>query len=88
AQSHSMPAIAWAGELATEGILLGYGPDGLAQARRSAHFVDKILKGAKPGEIPMEQPLKYELRVNLKTARGLSLTIPQAVIMRADEVIQ
>lgn len=88
AQSHSLPAIAWAGELATEGILLGYGPDGLAQARRSAHFVDKILKGAKPGEIPMEQPLKYELRVNLKTARALSLTISQAVIMRADEVIQ
>jgi putative ABC transport system substrate-binding protein len=88
AQSHSLPAIAWAGELATEGILLGYGPDGVAQARRSAHYVDKILKGAKPGEIPMEQPVKFELRVNLKTARALQIPIPQSVLVRADEVIQ
>ena len=88
AQSHSIPAIAWAGELATDGILLGYGPDGLAQQRRAAYFVDKVLKGAKPGEIPMEQPLKYELRVNLKTARALRITIPPAIVMRADEVIQ
>lgn len=88
AQVHAIPAIAWAGELATDGILMGYGSDGIAQARRSANFVDKILKGAKPGEIPMEQPLKFELRVNLKTARALKLAIPQALIMRADEIIQ
>lgn len=88
AQSHSIPAIAWAGELASEGILLGYGPDGLAQARRSAHFIDKVLKGVKPSDIPMEQPLKFELRVNLKTARALQISIPQSIVMRADEVIQ
>lgn len=88
AQAHQIPAIAWAGELAAEGLLLGYGPDGLALARRSASFVDKILKGARAGEIPMEQPTKFEFVLNLKTARALKLTIPQSLIARADEVIQ
>lgn len=88
AQAHQIPAIAWAGELAAEGLLLGYGPDGLALARRSASFVDKILKGAPAGEIPMEQPTKFEFVLNLKTARALKLTIPQSLIARADEVIQ
>ena len=88
AQAHSIPAIAWAGELANAGILLGYGPDGIAQARRSANFVDKILKGAKPGELPMEQPLKFEFRVNLRTAAALKLSVPQSMIFRADQVIE
>jgi putative ABC transport system substrate-binding protein len=88
AQSHSIPAIAWAGELASDGILLGYGPDGLALAHRSASFVHKILRGAKPADLPMEQPLKFEFRLNLKTAAALKLTIPQSVVMRADEIIQ
>lgn len=88
AQAHAIPAVAWVGEFAAEGLLMGYGPDGLAQIRRAGFFVDKILKGAKAGEIPMEQPTKFQLILNLKTARALRVTIPPAVIARADTLIQ
>ena len=83
-----LPAISLARDVAVAGGLIAYGPDFPRIYRRAADYVDRILKGAKPADMPIEQPTKFELVVNLKTARALGLTVPPSLLVRADEVIE
>jgi len=88
AAKNRLPSIWDAPGWTEEGCLMSYGPDRRDMFRRSAYYVDKILKGAKPADLPIEQPKKFELIVNLKTAKQIGLTIPPNVLARADRVIR
>jgi putative ABC transport system substrate-binding protein len=88
ALKHRLPSISQLREYAEAGGLMSYGPNSVDNFRRAATYVDKILKGAKPGELPFEQPTRYHLVINHKTATALGLTIPQALLRQADELIQ
>jgi putative ABC transport system substrate-binding protein len=88
AQRNRLPSMYGQKEFADAGGLITYGPNTADLWRRAATYVDKILKGAKPGELPVAQPTKFELVINLKTAKALGLTIPPSLLLRADQVIE
>jgi putative ABC transport system substrate-binding protein len=83
-----LPAIYNDSQFVDAGGLMSYGPNYDHLFRRAAAYVDKILRGAKPADLPVEQPTRFELVINLKAAKALGLTIPQSLLLRADEVIQ
>ena len=87
-QEHKLPAISVYRQFVTDGGLMSYGPDTMDIFRRSASYIDRILKGASPSELPVQQPTKFELCVNLKSAHALGLTVPPTVLALADEVIE
>jgi putative tryptophan/tyrosine transport system substrate-binding protein len=88
AAQHQLPAVYSQPYLARSGGLIAYGPDSVSPYRRAAAYVDRILRGAKPADLPVQAPTKYELIINLKTAKALGLTVPDTVLARADEVIE
>src|SRR5262249_44333040 len=88
AARNNVPAVYTQSFLARDGGLLSYGPDLVDTFRRAPTYVDRILRGAKPGDLPVQFPTKFEMVVNLKTAKALGLTVPQSILLRADEVIE
>jgi putative tryptophan/tyrosine transport system substrate-binding protein len=88
AMAHKVPTLAGNAEQVPYNLLLSYGPDFPDYFRRAVGYVDKILKGAKPGDLPIEQPTRFKLVINLKTAKALGLTVPPSLLATADEVIE
>jgi putative ABC transport system substrate-binding protein len=88
AARNNVPAVYWYAVNVKDGGLLSYGPNVPDIFRRSASYVDRILRGEKPAELPVQVPTKFEMVVNLKTAKALGLTVPQSILLRTDEVIE
>ena len=88
AAEYRLPAIYYFRYFASDGGLISYGPDEMDLFVRTASYVDRILKGASASDLPVQQPTKFELVINLKTAKALGITVPQSLLLRADEIIQ
>jgi putative ABC transport system substrate-binding protein len=88
AARNKVPAVHWLSDFARDGGLLSYGPDPVDTVRRAASYVDRILRGEKPSELPVQLPTKFEMVVNLKTAKTIGLEVPTSLLLRADEVIE
>jgi len=88
AARHLLPTMGWSAETVEVGWLMSYGPNIPSLYRRAAYYVHKVLKGAKPTDLPVEQPTKFELVINMKTAKALGLTIPPSLLLRADRVVE